>query len=90
MPQNDWCASASALKKGSAMTTEIIAKALSEYDDPICEHGCSDGYSSFKWEVDGVCPDCGYPTVGGKAASSCYWSPVDCETCGRRPCDGSC
>jgi hypothetical protein len=56
----------------------------------ICESGCCDGWDSDESEVDGECPDCGYPTVGGFAASGCNWSPCVCKTCGYRPCDQSC
>lgn len=41
-------------------------------------------------ESDGECPDCGWPTFEGDAVRDCYYSPVDCETCGARPCDQSC
>ena len=51
---------------------------------------CSDGWSSSENEIDGECPDCGEPTVDGYAASGCNYSPITCETCGARPCDGSC
>jgi hypothetical protein len=56
----------------------------------IKELWCCDGWSSLESEVNGVCHDCGWPTVDGEAASGCNYSPVDCETCGHRPCDGSC
>ena len=59
-------------------------------EDKISEAGCSEGWSSYKSEVNGECPDCGMPTVDGKAASGCYYSPVSCDTCGHRDCDGSC
>lgn len=39
---------------------------------------------------NGVCPDCGSETEDGYAIDSCGYSPVECETCGWRPCDGSC
>lgn len=39
---------------------------------------------------DGECPICGTPTVDGEAATGCVYSPVECELCGARPCDGSC
>ena len=51
---------------------------------------CSDGWYSEESEIDGECPDCGEPTVEGVAASGCNYSPMVCETCGARPCDGSC
>jgi hypothetical protein len=66
---------------------------VSEYANKngvIAESGCSDGWSSHKDEVNGECPDCGYPTVNGDAASGCNWSPIACNTCGHRPCDLSC
>ena len=39
---------------------------------------------------DGVCPDCDQPTVDGESFEGCYYGPVECETCGWKPCDGSC
>jgi hypothetical protein len=30
------------------------------------------------------------PTVDGDAAEGCNWAPIDCETCGSRPCDQGC
>lgn len=51
---------------------------------------CADGWYSDDSEVDGVCPDCGMPTVDGVAQYGCNWSPVDCQTCGSSPCDDSC
>lgn len=39
---------------------------------------------------NGVCPDCGTETEDGVAINSCCYSPVECETCGWSPCDGSC
>jgi hypothetical protein len=50
---------------------------------------CCDGWD-FSEEVNGECPDCGEPTVDGGAATGCNYSPVECETCGWRPCDNSC
>ncbi len=44
----------------------------------------------FHTPVNGECPDCGEPTVDGEAAYGCTYSPKVCETCGARPCDGSC
>ncbi len=41
-------------------------------------------------EINGECPDCGNPTVDDDAFESCSYSPEECETCGWRPCDGSC
>lgn len=51
---------------------------------------CSDGWRYGLDEVNGECPDCGYPTVDGEAFEGCNWSPVLCQTCGDAPCDGSC
>lgn len=51
---------------------------------------CCDGWSSTEEEINGVCPDCGEPTVDGIAAFGCNYSPCICETCGWCPCDGSC
>jgi uncharacterized Zn finger protein len=51
---------------------------------------CADGWSYDDSEVDGECPDCGYPTVDGVAQSGCNWSTVQCKTCGDAPCDQSC
>ncbi len=31
---------------------------------------------------DGVCLDCEMPTLDGEAFEACYYSPVECETCG--------
>jgi hypothetical protein len=59
-------------------------------EERIREIGCCDGWSSLVSEINGECPDCGYPTVDGDAASGCYYSPVICKTCGYAPCDGSC
>ena len=41
-------------------------------------------------EPDGVCPDCETETYQGEAYTGCYYSPVECETCGWKPCDLSC
>lgn len=41
-------------------------------------------------EINGECPDCGADTVDGDAYEKCCYSPKTCETCGRKPCDGSC
>lgn len=51
---------------------------------------CSDGWKYDADEVNGKCPECGMETVDGVAKEGCNWSPVECETCGYRPCDGSC
>ena len=41
-------------------------------------------------EPNGICPECGEPTVDGESIEICAWSPVECEVCGYAPCDGSC
>ena len=46
------------------------------------------GYTEDK--INGVCPDCGEPTVDGEAYECCIYSYCECETCDYRPCDGSC
>ncbi len=50
---------------------------------------CADGWDDSK-DVNGVCPDCGEPTVDGDAGVGCNWSPIDCATCGAWRCDDSC
>lgn len=57
-----------------------------EYRDDIC---CCCEYWDLG-EPDGVCPECGFPTVEGYAVVGCEYSPVICETCWRAPCDGYC
>lgn len=48
------------------------------------------GQESTEPEV-GKCPDCGEPVdADGDAVHSCGYSPLECETCGWRPCDQSC
>ena len=56
----------------------------------LSEPGCADGWSSVDQDVNGVCPDCDTPTVDGQAAYGCWYSPISCEICGHRQCDGSC
>ena len=51
---------------------------------------CSDGWNYPESEVDGECPECGNPTIGGEVPSGCFYSPVACEAFNDRPCDGSC
>ena len=51
---------------------------------------CADGWSSKPEEINGECADCGGPTVDGYAAEGCFYSHVDCKTCGSAPCDLSC
>jgi hypothetical protein len=50
---------------------------------------CADGWNYIN-EVNGECPECGMPTVDGDAAYGCFYSPIDCETCGSALCDDSC
>lgn len=41
--------------------------------------------------TDGSCPECEEPVnMDGEAVYGCHYSPVACETCGWKPCDGSC
>lgn len=51
---------------------------------------CCDGWKYRDDEVNGICPECGGPTVDGEAQEGCNWSLVECEECGDAPCDGSC
>ena len=51
---------------------------------------CSEDEGYEESEIDGVCPDCGEPTIDGQAVNRCFYSPVVCETCRCAPCDGSC
>lgn len=39
-----------------------------------------------------ICDDCQCAHVDedGEAVEGCSYSPIACETCGWRPCDGSC
>ncbi|MDQ0996930.1 hypothetical protein QFZ34_002112 [Phyllobacterium ifriqiyense] len=39
-----------------------------------------------------ICEDCqgAHVDEGGNALEGCGYSPVECNTCGWRPCDGSC
>ena len=50
---------------------------------------CCDGWDDRK-DANGTCEECGEPTVDGDAAVGCAYSPVACEKCGWKPCDGSC
>ena len=51
---------------------------------------CCDGWDNSE-DIAGECPDCGGPVDDeGDAVVGCHWSPVVCDTCGDRPCDGSC
>lgn len=52
---------------------------------------CCDGFDNGPIVKDKECPDCGGEVnEDGEAAYGCNYSPVACETCGARPCDGSC
>lgn len=51
---------------------------------------CCEGWNNGEENVNGVCPDCGEPTVDGEAVKGCHHSSVLCETCGDAPCDESC
>ena len=51
---------------------------------------CCEPNDYKKEDINGECPDCGMPTVDDEAYESCSYSPEECETCGWRPCDGSC
>jgi hypothetical protein len=75
-----WLEAALTAKKEGEMTDDKL----------LYEPHCCEGWSSYESEVNGKCPDCGMPIVDGHAAYGCYYSPVTCETCGQRTCDGSC
>jgi hypothetical protein len=50
---------------------------------------CDAGFDDIVPDHD--CPDCGWPLdVDGDPIDDCSYSPIDCDTCGCRPCDGSC
>jgi hypothetical protein len=52
--------------------------------------GCCDNCNEGSIPVD-VCPECGNPVdEDGDSTMICSYSPVECETCGWAPCDGSC
>jgi hypothetical protein len=51
---------------------------------------CADGWCLPKEDVNGECEDCGCPTVDGEAQHGCHYGDKDCESCGHRPCVGSC
>ena len=63
-----------------------------EYGKLWIEDSCSccEPMGSELSDVNGICPDCDTPTVDGEAATGCQHSPVCCETCGWKGCDGSC
>lgn len=41
-------------------------------------------------EPNGICEECGEPTVDGCTKDHCNYSSVECQTCGWAPCDESC
>jgi len=77
-------------EKSDSKISEIVFSPADYHTNTICYASCSDGISSDVSEVNGICPDCGEPTVDGDSARGCGYSPLVCETCGDRPCDGSC
>ena len=39
----------------------------------------------------GLCPDCGTAVdADGQAVRGCAYGSKACDTCGHKPCDGSC
>lgn len=51
---------------------------------------CADGWDNSEDAV-GECPECGEKVDSeGDAVVGCNYSPVQCTTCGSRPCDQSC
>ena len=51
---------------------------------------CCAGSGLNESDANGVCPECGELTCNGEAIDCCEYSPCNCDTCGRRLCDGSC
>lgn len=52
---------------------------------------CCDGWDYGDAAIVGECPTCGEDIdCDGDAVRGCNYSPVVCEVCGSRPCDGSC
>lgn len=51
---------------------------------------CCSAFEYHKHEINGKCPECDEPTIDGKAADGCSYSPVVCKKCEHQPCDGSC
>lgn len=51
---------------------------------------CCDEWDLTGEGEEGECEACGGETVDGTAKDGCGYSPCTCETCGARPCDGSC
>ena len=52
--------------------------------------GCCDPKIYLRETINGICEECGCPTVDGEAFVSCDYSPKACDICGWAPCDGSC
>lgn len=53
--------------------------------------GCCSPFEFSREDVVGECPVCGaLVDEDGNAVEGCSYSPVDCDICGSRPCDGSC
>lgn len=51
---------------------------------------CCDEYKLEFEDMNGICPKCGRATCDGEAICGCNYSPVVCDSCNARPCDGSC
>ena len=77
------------MKKFEEMTIE---ERMAVYNNTINDIGCCCcDYDKLDFsDMDGICPDCGRATCGGKCVCRCHYSPVECDTCGAAPCDGSC
>lgn len=54
--------------------------------------GCWGDETSEADVKDAALCECGacYIDEDGRAIEGCCYSPVDCDTCGYRPCDNSC
>jgi hypothetical protein len=64
---------------------------LTRYWGAVIENtSCCDGDRSLVKEVTDQCSDCGEPLVDGDPAYGCSYSPVECDTCGWRPCSQFC
>ena len=50
---------------------------------------CSDNCGATE-KANGVCEECGQPTVDGYTKERCAYSPRLCDHCEWTPCDGSC
>ena len=74
----------------SSNTQSNEDKMENEKDEYIHYSCCSDGWGSYRSQINGTCPDCGIETVDGVAACGCNYSPVECKTCGSAPCNLSC